>query len=260
MKDLSRPIPIKNAPLQYAPEGEMGVVFLFAAIAHKLQFRIEKIRAAYPDCIAYRHVGDSERRVRIEFEYKSSSFKLHGHDPKLCDCIVCWHHDCPTLPRHIEVIELKRYFGVPFKVWIQAAVRNQWDYLSTHNRMKWALSTRVTYGDLLLMYRCYPQCCITDVFKVTDARLKPGQPGWRVGGSANFGEIRRVCRLDSPVFLPEMRAHQILRTASFVRSNMQGRGGLLVSEYWPHLYHMVYERNPKHRRLLMKYAPERLSL
>ena len=76
MKDLSRPIPIKNAPLQYAPEGEMGVVFLFATMAKKLQFRIEKIRAAYPDCIAYRHVGDSEKRVRIEFEYRSRSFKL----------------------------------------------------------------------------------------------------------------------------------------------------------------------------------------
>src|ERR1700674_4093373 len=99
MKDLSRPIPIKNAPLQYAPEGEMGVVFLFAAMAKKLQFRIEKIRVAYPDCIAYRHVGDTTKRVRIEFEYKSSSFKAHGHDPKLCDCIVCWHHDCPTIPR-----------------------------------------------------------------------------------------------------------------------------------------------------------------
>ena len=125
MKDLSRPIPIKNAPLQYAPEGEMGVVFLFAAMAKKLQFRIEKIRVAYPDCIAYRHVGDTTKRVRIEFEYKSSSFKAHGHDPKLCDCIVCWHHDCPTIPRHIEVIELKSHFGVPFKVWIQAAIKNQ---------------------------------------------------------------------------------------------------------------------------------------
>jgi hypothetical protein len=145
MKDLSRPIPIKNAPLQYAPEGEMGVVFLFATTAKKLQFRIEKIQAAYPDCIAYRHVGDSEKRVRIESEYRSNSFKLDGHDPKLCDCIVCWHQNTSTPPRHIEVIELKRYFGVPFKSWIQAAVRSQWDYLSAHNRMKWALSTRVGF-------------------------------------------------------------------------------------------------------------------
>jgi hypothetical protein len=43
--------------------------------------------------------------------FKSSNFKVHGHDPALCDCIVCWHHDCPTIPRRIEVIELKRFFG-----------------------------------------------------------------------------------------------------------------------------------------------------
>jgi hypothetical protein len=54
MKSLERPLPLKNAPLQYAPENEFGVVFMFSQIAKKLQFRIEKVRAAYPDCIAYR--------------------------------------------------------------------------------------------------------------------------------------------------------------------------------------------------------------
>ena len=95
MEDSSRPLPLKDAPLQYAPDSEMGVVFLFATVAKKLQYRIEKIRALYPDCIAYKQVGNSEKRVRIEFEYRSSSFKIHGHDPSQCDCIVCWHHDCP---------------------------------------------------------------------------------------------------------------------------------------------------------------------
>ena len=61
MKSLERPLPLKNAPLQYAPENELGVVFMFSQIAKKLQFRIEKVRAAYPDCIAYRHAGESEK-------------------------------------------------------------------------------------------------------------------------------------------------------------------------------------------------------
>jgi hypothetical protein len=143
----------------------MGVVFLFAAVAKKLGFRIEKIRAAYPDCIAYRHIGNKEKRVGIEFEFRSSSFKAHRHDPKECDCIVCWHHDWPSVPRHLEVIELKRYFGVPFKIWIQTAIRNQWDSLDAYNRMRWALSTRVTYGDLLLINSSHSRCpgC-TDIF------------------------------------------------------------------------------------------------
>lgn len=168
MKSLERPLPLKNAPLQYAPENELGVVFMFSQIAKKLQFRIEKVRAAYPDCIAYRHAGESEKRVRIEFEFRSSSFRSHGHDAKQCDCIVCWHHDWPSVPRHLEVIELKQFFGTPFKVWIQAAIKTQWDYLDSHDRMNWALSRRVTHGDLLLMYRCYPNCSITDIFRRLD--------------------------------------------------------------------------------------------
>jgi len=34
---------------------------------------------------------------------------------------------------------------------------------------------------------------------------------------------------------------------------------LLVSEYWPHFYAMLYARNPKHGRTLAKYAPEKMS-
>jgi hypothetical protein len=103
MKAHERPLPIKNAPLHYAPENELGVVFLFSHVAKRLQFRIEKIRAAYPDCIAYRYVGDREKRVRIEFELRSSSFRAHKHNAKECDCIVCWDHDWRDVPEHIEV-------------------------------------------------------------------------------------------------------------------------------------------------------------
>jgi len=257
MKDIVRPLPLTNALLQYAPEGEMGVVFLFAAVAKKLQFRIEQIRAAYPDCIAYRHVGNREKRVRIEFEFRSSSFKAHRHNPKECDCIVCWHHDWPAVPGHIEVIELKRFFGVPFKVWIQVAIKDSWHWLDERDRMHWSLSAMVTHGDLLLMYRGYPSCRITDIFRFTDYGLRRGKADWR-DGDCNAGRIQRVCKLDSPVFLDDMRNHRVLRTASFIRRNMQGRG-LLVSEYWPYLYSMLCERNPKQRRALGAFAPEKLS-
>lgn len=259
MKATSRPLPLKNAPLQYAPDSEMGVVYLFANVAKKLQFRVEKIRAAFPDCIAYRQVGDREKRVRIEFEFKSSNFKVHRHDPKECDCIVCWHHDWPTVPKHIEVIELKRSFGVPFKVWIQAAVKSQHHWLDELDRINWALSPRVTEGDLLLMYRGYPACRITDIFRFAGGPLKLRKAGWREG-LCYGGDIERVCKLDAPIFLDDMRNHRVLSTAGFIRKNMQGSGGLLVSEYWPYLHAMLYERNPKHRRTLARFAPEMLSL
>jgi hypothetical protein len=69
------------------------------------------------------------------------------------------------------------------------------------------------------------------------------------------GEIKRVRRLESPVFLSDFRQHRVLKTASFVRANMQGTGGLLVSEYWPYLHSMIHERNPKARKALARYAP-----
>ena len=254
MKPSERPLPLKSAPLRYAPENELGVVFLFSRIAPRLQFRIEKIRAAYPDCIAYRHAGDREKLVRIEFEFRSSNFRAHKHDAKDCDCIVCWDHDWPGVPDHIEVIELKRFFGVPFKVWIQVAIKSQWAYLDK-NTLSWALSKRITHGDLLLMYRGYPECAVTDVFRYAGHALTVGEAGWREG-NCFAGEIKRVCTLDSPIFLSDFRNHKVLKTASFVRANMQGTGGLLVSEYWPYLHSMIHERNPKARKTLARYTPE----
>jgi hypothetical protein len=252
-----RPLPLKDAPLHYAPTNELGVVFLFSLVAKKLQFRIEEIQAAFPDCIAYRHVGDSEKKVRIEFEYRSSSFRTHKHDATRCDCIVCWHHDWPDVPGHIEIIELKRFFGVPFKVWIQGAIRTQWHWLDEENQLDWALSRRVTQGDLLLMYRAYPKCGITDVFRFSGDRLRRRSAGWR-DGECYGGVIDRVCKLDSPIFLTDLKQHKVLGTSPFVRSNMQGRGGLLVSEYWPYIYSMIRDRNPKARRLIAHFAPENL--
>lgn len=247
-----RPLTLEKAPLQYAPENELGVVYLFAHVARRLQFRIEKIRAKYPDCIAYRRSGDSEKMVRIEFEFKSSSFRAHRHDPKECDCIVCWHHDWPDVPENIEVIELKRFFGVGFKVWIQPALKSQWHYLDERDRTKWALSKRATPGDLLLMYRCSPEKSISEIF-VFRGQLSPGEAGWRPG-KAYFGRIERLCNLESPIFLEDMRNHRVLKTASFVRRNMQGN--LLVSEYWLYLYEMITNRNPSIRDLLKQYAPQ----
>jgi hypothetical protein len=171
-----------------------------------------------------------------------------------CDYIVCWHHDCPKVPAGIKVIELKKYFGVSFKVWVQVAIRSQCGQLEKRDVLERALSTQTTHGDLLLMYRAYPDCKITDVFRYTGHELMPGPASWR-DGNANFGRIERVCKLASPVFLDDLRSHRILQTAPFVRRNMQGRA-LLASAYWPDLYSMICERNLKARTLLAKYAPE----
>jgi len=91
--------------LVYAPMNENGVVFLFGKVAEDLNMYIEEIKPGFPDCIARRFNGKGWEQVRVEFEYNSSSFKVHKHDPKGCDIIICWEHDWNDCP--IEVIELK---------------------------------------------------------------------------------------------------------------------------------------------------------
>jgi hypothetical protein len=94
--------------LQHAPLNEHGVIFLFGMVCRELGFVVEAVRPDYPDCEAKRLVDrkqDKWERIYIEFEFRSSSFKAHGHKPNLCDVIICWEHDWPECP--LEVIELK---------------------------------------------------------------------------------------------------------------------------------------------------------
>jgi hypothetical protein len=249
-----RPLTLENAPLQYAPENELGVVYLFANVAKKFQLRIERIKPSFPDCIAYRRVGNSEKLVRIEFEYRSSNFHAHKHDARKCDCIVCWHHDWPDVPKNLEIIELKQLFGWAFQVWIQPAIKDQCHFLDDFDELEWALSKQTTPGDILLMYRCSPWKHISDVFVLTE-RLYRKKADWRKG-DCYAGHIRRICSLKSPVYLEDIRNHEILKDAVFIKRNMQGNH--LVTGYWHYLHDMILQRNPRLKRTLSKYAPEKM--
>ncbi len=95
--------------LQHAPINEQGVIFLFGMVCLELGFIVEAVQSGFPDCEAKRRIDskkDHWERVRIEFEYRSSNFREHGHNPTKCDLIVCWEHDWKDCP--IEVIELKK--------------------------------------------------------------------------------------------------------------------------------------------------------
>lgn len=94
--------------LVYAPVNENGVIFLFGKMAADLNMYVETIRPGYPDCVAKRYIGKGKwEELRIEFEFRSSDFKRHGHHPADCDTIVCWAHDWSECPKHIEVLELQ---------------------------------------------------------------------------------------------------------------------------------------------------------
>jgi hypothetical protein len=93
--------------LQHAPVNEQGVVFLFGMICRELGYVVESVRSSFPDCEAKRQIRGKLgkwQRVRVEFEYQSRNFQAHGHDPDLCDVIVCWQDNWPECP--VEVLEL----------------------------------------------------------------------------------------------------------------------------------------------------------
>lgn len=100
--------PINFKGLIYGPLNENGVIFLFSKIHDQLDIKIEAIQATFPDARGRRKKSTKGwEDIWIEFEYKSSTFKSHSHDPKECDIIVCWEHDWEDCP--LEVIELKRW-------------------------------------------------------------------------------------------------------------------------------------------------------
>jgi hypothetical protein len=107
---LDRPVygrPLTPPGLAHELVNEMGVVYLFGLLGHRLGYVVTRIQSEFPDCEAFREVEPGRwQRVRIEFEFESRNFLLHKHDPKECDVIVCWKHNWADCPANIEVIEL----------------------------------------------------------------------------------------------------------------------------------------------------------
>jgi hypothetical protein len=99
--------PLDFPTLRHEPVNEQGVVLLFGMIAKDLGYVVESVQAGFPDCEAKRQIGPKRwQRVNIEFEFESRNFRDHGHPSTGCDVIVCWHHNWPGCPAHIEVLEL----------------------------------------------------------------------------------------------------------------------------------------------------------
>jgi len=102
--------PLDFPTLRHEPVNEQGVVLLFGMIAKDLGYVVESVQAGFPDCEAKRQIGPKRwQRVNLEFEFESRNFRDHGHPLTGCDVIVCWHHNWPDCPAHIEVLELSSF-------------------------------------------------------------------------------------------------------------------------------------------------------
>lgn len=248
-----------GAPMEFAPVNEQGVVFLFSHLARKLGLRIELIRTGFPDCVAYQ----DGKEIKIEFEFKSRNFKTHNHQGKHCDWIVCWEHNWPLVPKHLRVVELRREFGLGFNVWFQPVTidENFGDELTRAKSLhEWSAPSLAIVGDLLLFYRTAkgsePHSCVRDIFRVTSpVEYIPAR--WKVGKDY-FADSRRVCTLDAPLHLSQLRENSVLCSAGFVRGQMQGR--YRATAYWPDLYRLIIALNPSLKaKLHKKYSPERVA-
>lgn len=101
------PIPLQG--FRHEPVNEHGVMVLFGILAKDLGFIIEAVQKEFPDCEAKRQIVPGRwQRVLIEFEFESKNFREHGHPANGCDLIVCWRHNWPDCPKHIEVLEISR--------------------------------------------------------------------------------------------------------------------------------------------------------
>lgn len=102
--------PIMLPELATAPTNELGVIYLFGVLAKVLGFMVLRLQAEFPDCEVLRRGEDGRwRRLRVEFEFESRNFLLHGHDVNGCDLIVCWVNNWPSCP--VEVLELSKIVG-----------------------------------------------------------------------------------------------------------------------------------------------------
>jgi hypothetical protein len=99
--------PMDFRGLRHEPVNEQGVVLLFGMVAKELGYTVEAVQSAFPDCEAKRQIGPGRwQRVHLEFEFESRNFRDHGHSLTGCDVIVCWRHNWPDYPAHLEILEL----------------------------------------------------------------------------------------------------------------------------------------------------------
>jgi hypothetical protein len=252
MADISlQPELLEGAPLRYAPTNELGVVFLFSHLCRRMQLHVESVQAGFPDCIAFQRVGGKERRIRIEFEFRSSNFRAHGHPLDGCDWIVCWEHDWPGVPAEIKVVEMRRYFGRGFNVWaVVCPPQEKWPA-----RNKQWFAKPVAKGDLVLFYEWSPLQSFRQICTVVDhGKVQKCEEGDRNPGVLYAHTIRRVCTLEPPLHLKSLNADHLIPENAV----LAGRYERKLTEHWWRVYELIVRKYPDCAAALEAFSPSRV--
>lgn len=68
----------------------METILWFSLNSHEMGYRIISLQGnRFPDAI----IRKGDKTLRVEFEYLSSNFIYHKHNPKECDLIICWRNN-----------------------------------------------------------------------------------------------------------------------------------------------------------------------
>jgi hypothetical protein len=229
----SLPAILENAPMAYAPVNELGVVLLFSDYARKHRIKIDRIRGGFPDCIAFQSASGSRKRCRIEFEFRSSNFARHGHDPRGCDWIVCWEHDWRDAPHRLRIVALRREYGMGGRVWIENLNNTGYEAKESFaERLKRVrtlddapVPSRANQGDLVLYRRDHffepnYECAHDAIETVCVVQSSPKKVG--IAGVRWTAPVQVLCRVRSLVWLRDFLENPILRTAPFFRRDALG--------------------------------------
>lgn len=245
--------------MQYAPEGELGVVYLFSKLQKKLGYiSIIQIKDTFPDCEALRFGG---KKVQIEFEFRSKNFLIQHKESglKKVNEIVCWEDNWPPkkrglLKKHrVAIIELRMFLRLGRNIWFHVIKKRYHE-----SYMKYLLHGPKTgnlpchksakKGDLLLDYFGAPMSYIRGVELLTSDAYSTKSKEFKYRAN-----IRRIAVLKKPVNIEKMRSENSLTGAFFLKPyGLQGSPR--VTEYWPQLSELIFRMNPKLKSKITKYT------
>jgi hypothetical protein len=211
-----------------------------------MQLHVESIHAGFPDCIARQRVGGKEQCVRIEFEYRSSNFRAHGHPVDGCDWIVCWEHDWPTASAHIKVVELREYFGYGFNVWVLSC--EPWDERPAKH--KYYFQQRVAKGDLVLIYETSPRRSYRFVYAVADRGTVHKVVCNGKISTSHVHTIRRICTLQPALHANVLEADRLIPAGAIYHGK--------VTEHWWRIHALLLQRYPNCRAALGRFCPSQI--
>lgn len=113
----------------FTPTNEQGTIAVFMTHADAAGWKIIEIGTRFPDA-KMKHNGEI---WRVEFEFTSSNFVLHGHNYDECDIIICWVNNLESCPIPILVLSdpnwttQRKTKGVPLTAgeayWMDRAIR-----------------------------------------------------------------------------------------------------------------------------------------